>query len=144
MPAVGPGLVSAGQGHRVEVTWEDERAAPRVAVAEFGDAPDAGDGERVGRECSDFDIVVANAALPGALEEYTVEQVDRVLDVNLRAPVVLARVIGERMLARGSGHLVFVSSLSGKAASLYNATKFGVRGFALALRNDWRAPLVML
>jgi tetratricopeptide (TPR) repeat protein len=38
---------SAGRSRRVEVTWEDERAAPRVAVAEFGDAPDAGDGERI-------------------------------------------------------------------------------------------------
>ena len=38
---------SAGRGRRVEVIWEDERTAPRVAVAEFGDAPDAGDGERI-------------------------------------------------------------------------------------------------
>ncbi len=47
-----------------------------------------------------------------------------------------------RCTARGSGHLVFVSSLSGKAAtaraSLYCATKFGLRGFALALREDLR------
>ena len=46
------------------------------------------------------------------------------------------------MMARGSGHLVFVSSLSGKAASpggsVYSATKFGLRGFALALRQDLR------
>ena len=44
------------------------------------------------------------------------------------------------MVERGSGHLVFISSLSGKAASprtsIYNATKFGLRGFALALRTD--------
>ena len=44
------------------------------------------------------------------------------------------------MRERGSGHLVFVSSLSGKAAtarqSLYSATKFGLRGFALGLRQD--------
>jgi hypothetical protein len=38
---------SAGQGRRVEVTWEDGRTAPRVAVAEFDDAPDEGDGERI-------------------------------------------------------------------------------------------------
>jgi len=38
---------SAGQGRRVEVTWEDGRAAPRVAVAELGDAPGEGDGERI-------------------------------------------------------------------------------------------------
>jgi uncharacterized protein len=118
-----------------------EEVGGRAIVA---DLAEAGAAERVAAECSDVDIVVANAGLPGngALEEYTVEQVDRVLDVNLRAPVVLARLIGERMLERGGGHLVFVSSLSGKAASplasLYNATKFGLRGFALALRNDWR------
>jgi short-subunit dehydrogenase len=44
------------------------------------------------------------------------------------------------MLEAGSGHLVFVASLSGKAASphtsVYNATKFGLRGFALGLRAD--------
>src|SRR5258708_7049088 len=38
---------SAGQPRRVQVTWTDARAAPRVAVAEFGAAPDAGDGERI-------------------------------------------------------------------------------------------------
>ena len=44
------------------------------------------------------------------------------------------------MIARGHGHMVFVSSLAGKAASaassIYSATKFGLRGFALALRTD--------
>jgi short-subunit dehydrogenase len=44
------------------------------------------------------------------------------------------------MLARGTGQLVFISSLSGKAASpgagIYCATKFGMRGFALGLRED--------
>ncbi|HEU4599216.1 MAG TPA: SDR family NAD(P)-dependent oxidoreductase, partial [Solirubrobacterales bacterium] len=44
------------------------------------------------------------------------------------------------MVEFGGGHLVFVSSLSGKAASprssIYNATKFGLRGFALGLRAD--------
>jgi uncharacterized protein len=54
---------------------------------------------------------------------------------------VLARLLGERMVARRSGHVVFVSSLSGKAAapasSLFSATMFGLRGFALGLRQDW-------
>jgi hypothetical protein len=38
---------SAGRARRVQVTWTDARAAPRVAVAQFGEAPDAGDGERI-------------------------------------------------------------------------------------------------
>ena len=64
------------------------------------------------------------------------------LDVNLRAPMMLARALVPGMCARRRGHLVFISSLSGKTASarssVYSATKFGVRGFALALREDLR------
>ena len=88
------------------------------------------------------DVLVANAALPasGLLSDLTDEQIDRMLDVNLRAPIMLAHALAPAMVARGRGHLVFVSSLSGKAASrassLYSATKFGLRGFALALRQD--------
>jgi short-subunit dehydrogenase len=89
-------------------------------------------------------VLVANAALPasGLLTELTQEQVDRMLEVNLRAPIALARALVPAMIERGSGHMVFISSLSGKAASpnssIYSATKFGLRGFALALRADMR------
>jgi short-subunit dehydrogenase len=44
------------------------------------------------------------------------------------------------MVRRRRGHIVYISSLQGKAAaprsSLYSATKFGLRGFALSLRED--------
>jgi uncharacterized protein len=95
-------------------------------------------------EAGDVDILVANAALPGSgrLEDYSVQELDRVLDVNLRAPIVLAQGLVPRMIERRSGHLVFISSLSGKAATpntaLYNASKFGLRGFASAVRADLR------
>jgi short-subunit dehydrogenase len=51
------------------------------------------------------------------------------------------------MLERGRGHVVLVSSLSGKVASprsgLYSATKFGLRGFAAGLRaGTWISQLV--
>jgi short-subunit dehydrogenase len=93
-------------------------------------------------QAGDIDVLVANAALPGSgpVLEYTDDEIDRALTVNLRAPILLARRLGERMLERGSGHMVFVSSLSGKTASpgaaIYCATKFGMRGFALGLRED--------
>ena len=92
----------------------------------------------------ELDVLVANAALPatGLLADYSIGEIDRALEVNLRAPIVMAKLAGERMAARRRGHLVFISSLSGKTASgrasLYNATKFGMRGFALALREDMR------
>lgn len=96
-------------------------------------------------ECGPIDVLVAAAALPasGDLWDYTTEELDRALDVNLRAPVLLAKLASEAMRERGTGgHVVFLSSLSGKSASarmsLYNATKFGLRGFALALREELR------
>ena len=64
------------------------------------------------------------------------------LEVNLRAPIALARAFAPGMVERQRGHLAFVSSLSGKtaspASSVYSATKFGLRGFALGLREDLR------
>lgn len=113
---------------RAEVVPADlgDRAAAAALVAQAG---------RV-------DGFVANAALPasGALTSFEPGQIDRALDVNLRAPIQLARALVPAMKQRGYGHLVFISSLSGKAASasssLYSATKFGLRGFALGLRED--------
>ena len=100
--------------------------------------------EKLAAAAADTDVLVANAGLPadGPVLEYTPEQIDRALDVNLRAPLVLARALSEHMVIRGTGHIVFMSSLAGKVATgnaaLYSATKFGVRGFAWGLRQDLR------
>ncbi|HYM56563.1 MAG TPA: SDR family NAD(P)-dependent oxidoreductase [Solirubrobacteraceae bacterium] len=109
------------------------------------DLADPAELDRLVAEAAAVDVLIANAALPasGALETFTVEEIDRALAVNLRAPMILARHLGESMAARGAGHLVFISSISGKVAShgsaVYSATKFGLRGFALGLREDLRS-----
>ena len=96
------------------------------------------------RECADVDVLVANAGLgvSGHALGLSVEAIDQALEVNLRSSMVLARLIGERMAARGRGHIVFVSSMSGKVGTpggaIYSATKFGLRGFAQGLRADLR------
>ncbi|WP_218026675.1 SDR family oxidoreductase [Nocardia inohanensis] len=90
------------------------------------------------------DVLVADAALPaiGLLDEFRLDETDRALEVNLGAPIMMAELVALDMIARCRGHLVFISSLSGMTASvrssLYNATKFGPRGFALGLRADLR------
>ena len=100
--------------------------------------------ERLLAEVGNVEVLIANAALPatGTLGSFSVEEIDRALAVNLRAPIVLARALSAGMVARGHGHVVFISSLSGKAASprgsIYSATKYGLRGFALGLREDLR------
>jgi short-subunit dehydrogenase len=106
------------------------------------DLAEPGAGERLAVEAGEVDVLVANAGLPGAglLTDFTPEQVTRALRVNLEVPMLMARALYPGMVERGSGHLVFVASLAGKAASprssIYNATKFGLRGFALGLRAD--------
>jgi uncharacterized protein len=100
--------------------------------------------ERLVADAGPVDVLIANAgvSVAGRLEASTVAHIDRVLDVNLRAPIVLARLLCEGMAERGGGHIVFISSLNGKLGtvrtSLYAATKFGLRGFAQSLREDLR------
>ena len=137
----------AARGATVILTGR--RAEPLEALAaELGgraiavDLAGPGAPETLLAEAGDVDVLVANAALPasGELTSFSLAEIDRALAVNLRAPIVLARLLAPALTARGSGHLVFVSSLSGKTAgphsSLYSATKFGLRGFSLGLRQD--------
>jgi short-subunit dehydrogenase len=106
------------------------------------DLADPGAPARLLAEAGEVDVLVANAGLPGsgALNSFSVEEIDRALTVNLRAPMLLAHELTPAMVARGRGHLLFMSSLAGRAAptgsSVYSATKFGLRGFGLALRED--------
>ena len=102
------------------------------------------DVDRLSRAAAEMEVLVANAALPasGPLTELTQAQIDRMLEVNLRAPIALARALAPAMIERGRGHMVFISSLAGKvaspASSIYSATKFALRGFALGIREDLR------
>lgn len=120
--------LSAELGVRVETIRAD--LADRAAL-----------GELVGR-AGRIDVLVANAGLPasGLLLSLEPGDIDRALEVNVRAPIQLARALAPAMVERGEGHLVFMSSISGKVASrggaLYSATKFALRGVALGLRED--------
>ena len=115
-----------GEGHRVVST----------------DLSQPGTAEALAAEAGPVDVLVANAGLPGTgrLPEFSADELTGTLRVNLEAPMLLARAVEAGMVERGSGHMVFIASLSGKSAtplsSVYNATKFGLRGFALGLRAD--------
>jgi uncharacterized protein len=129
-------------GRRTDVL--EPLAAELGARTLAADLSDAAEIDRLLQEGGEIDILVANAALPaaGRLETFTMHEIDRALNVNLRAPIALAHALAPAMIARGSGHLLFMSSLAGKSATpgtaIYNATKFGLRGFTSALRADLR------
>jgi uncharacterized protein len=97
--------------------------------------------DRLADAAGEVDVLVANAGLPGSgtLLKLDQDEIDRVLEVNLRAPIALARRLAPAMVEQGRGQLVFVASFAGKVpsageSSIYTATKFGLRGFAHVLR----------
>jgi len=130
-------------GRRVDVLDELARElGERVEVvgADLANRPDL---ERLG-ERADIDVLVANAGLPaaGRLQTFSARELDRAIDVNVRAPMQLTLALLPHMLERDAGHLIYVSSLAGKVASsgssVYSATKFALRGFGYALSEELR------
>lgn len=138
LKAEGASLVLTGRRADVLAPLAAELGA-RTVVADLSTPTGV---EELLAEAGAIDVLVANAALPGTgdLATMSVERIDANLEVNLRAPIMLARALTPALTARGAGHLVFIGSVSGIVASpgsaLYNATKFGLRGFAAALRQD--------
>jgi short-subunit dehydrogenase len=94
-------------------------------------APDLA--ERVAELTADLEIglVVCNAAvsLVSPFFELDVSDVLRSLDVNARAPLVLAHVLGARMRERGRGGIVFMSSLAGLYSGPFVATYAATKAF---------------
>jgi uncharacterized protein len=130
----GARLILTGRRSEILAPLAAELDARTLAV----DLGDRGAVDRLVEDAGAVDILVAS----GRLEGFSQEEIDRALEVNLRAPIALTRALMPGMVSRGSGHLVYISSLSGKAATVgttvYAATKFGLRGFAGALRADLR------
>jgi short-subunit dehydrogenase len=118
---------------------------PEAHQTLVADLTDPGAAEGLVAEAGDIDILVANAALPasGLLTDLSSREVARALRVNLEAPILMARELSPSLASKGEGHIVLMASLAGKVgspgASLYNATKFGLRGFAFGLREDLHA-----
>lgn len=127
-------------GRRADVL--EPLAAELGAVAIAADLSSADDVQRLADGYAHVDVVVHNAAIPGSgpLDDYRVDEIDRVVDVNLRAPMVLTGQMVPHWKQRGRGHVVFISSMSAKVptadASLYAGTKLGLRGFAQGLRPE--------
>jgi 2-deoxy-D-gluconate 3-dehydrogenase len=89
------------------------------------------------------DILVNNAGVilrrPAA--EHPDEYWDEVIETNLNAPWILSREIGQGMLERGAGKIIFIASLlsfqGGITVPGYAASKGGAVQLAKALANEW-------
>ena len=88
------------------------------------------------------DVLVNNAGFTvfSSFAELREEEIDRLLNVNLRGVIDGCRLFLPDLRARPEAHIVNISSSAGFAGfpwqTLYSATKFGVRGFSDALRAE--------
>lgn len=89
-----------------------------------------------------FDILVNNAGVdrPKKFLEADDEDIDLLVDVNLRAVLHLCRMVVPGMVARDCGHVINISSIAGVynfgGNSSYHATKAGVSMLSNQLRID--------
>jgi len=89
-----------------------------------------------------LDVLVNNAAIPKRrrVQELTMHDVEHVMRVNYFSPVAMTLAVLPRMLARGRGVVVNVSSLGGRLGiateAAYSGSKFALAGFSEAMAAD--------
>src|SRR5919204_504572 len=139
--------VSAGQEADGGATRERVEAHGRRFWGLAGDLGDRASVralvERIDALDRTVDILVNNAGTihRAPAVEHPDDAWDRVLEVNLTAPFLLARELGAGMIRRGRGKVIFTASLlsfqGGVTVPGYAASKHGVAGLVKALANEW-------
>lgn len=100
--------------------------------------------EKIISQHGQLDILINNAGtdLTVPIEDLSIQDWDRILSVNLRAPFVLSKAVISHMKQRESGHIVNIASTAAKRAwanaSAYHASKWGLLGFSHALHVEAR------
>ncbi|MFP5326048.1 MAG: SDR family NAD(P)-dependent oxidoreductase [Acidimicrobiia bacterium] len=140
-------LASRGATVYAVARREEELSALADAVggikALVADITDAGDRDRIVREPGEIDILVNNAGAgwAGAFEDMTPDDVERLVQLNLVAPVELCRRIAPDMAARGRGHIVNMGSMlgfvPGPPLTLYSSIKAATDAFTQGLRREY-------
>lgn len=89
-----------------------------------------------------IDVYVSNAgySLFGAAEELSLDEIDRILNTNLRGSIAFIRAAIPHLRKQGGGRIIQISSYGGQVAypgnSLYHATKFGIEGFCESVAQE--------
>jgi NAD(P)-dependent dehydrogenase (short-subunit alcohol dehydrogenase family) len=141
--------VAARRLDRLEALAEEIRGQGGQATAVQMDATDAGQltasVEKAQAELGLVTILVNNAGIPDAQRAHkmSLELIDRVIDINIRAPYVLSCEVARRLIDAGqSGRIVNIASAAaysygGNGAALYSVSKGAVVRMTEALAVEW-------
>jgi hypothetical protein len=142
----------AAAGARLVLTGTDADRLLAVArrtggTALLADLTDDAGLDRIQDAAAEVDLLVHSAGRgwAGEFAGMPTELIAELTALNLLAPLRLSRAALPAMRARGSGHLVFVSSIATvgvRNEAVYAATKAGLRAFAASLRHDVAADRV--
>jgi 3-oxoacyl-[acyl-carrier protein] reductase len=128
---------------RTEAVDELERTYGERYEFVTGDVTDDDDIKRFLKGAREFDGLINNAGagIDGLLATQSVDAIDRVLDLNLRAALVCAKwYIRARLGARSPGVIINISSIVGirgyAGLAAYGATKAGMSGMTRALARE--------
>ena len=100
--------------------------------------------QRVQARFGSVDILVNNAGFHqrGLAESVKAEDLGKMVDVNLKAPIMLSRMMLPYLRKSKTPAIINVASLAGRTpvpgSATYSATKFGLRAFGLALAEELR------
>jgi 3-oxoacyl-[acyl-carrier protein] reductase len=100
--------------------------------------------EKTHKTWGSVDILINNAGWgkKAAIVRAKIEDWDQTFKLNLRAPMILSRLVLPPMIAKGEGAIINVGSISGKTgeanAAAYAASKFGLIGFTQSLYEEVR------
>jgi NAD(P)-dependent dehydrogenase (short-subunit alcohol dehydrogenase family) len=115
----------------------------RAFVADVGDAAQVQAAvEGAIAAFGEIDVLVNNAGygLVGAVEETSLEEMRRIFEVNVFGPVVAIQAVLPHMRARGRGHIVNITSISGLApwagTGIYTGTKHALEGIGKTLAQE--------
>ena len=99
--------------------------------------------DQVNTQWQGLDLLINNAGVAyyGPTHQMTEVQWDRLMGINLLAPIHLTRLLLPALLSREGSHLANMCSVSGLVAggrfNAYHTTKFGLVGFTEALRAEY-------
>ncbi|WP_103727638.1 SDR family NAD(P)-dependent oxidoreductase [Novosphingobium sp. HII-3] len=135
---------------RLESLSQELRDAGATVFAVPMDVADgaslAGAIDKVDEALGTITILINNAGMPDAqlATKMSLDFIDQVINVNMRAPFVLSREVARRLIKAGKhGRIVNIASMAAfstmKGASLYAVTKAGVVRMTEALAVEWAA-----
>ncbi len=141
----GASLALAGRGHTVIATTETEEQAsalqaeaPELTVRKL----DITTGDVVGAAEWDLDVLINNAGAgqTGPMADVPLERVRRLFDVNVFGTLAITQAVLPRMVAKGSGRVVIMSSIAGVLSAPtfgpYSMTKHALEAMGKAMRGE--------